>query len=320
MLVIMDEIANIHAEKDTTLALLLEAQKRAWQIYYACVQDLFVEAGKVFVKTNKVFLQNNPTDWISFEEENLVMVLSRFTMVFMRKDPPFDLNYLHTTYVLDLAQKNGAIVLNHPQSLRDANEKLLTTWFPHCCPPTLVTSQISLIQQFIAEHKEVIVKPLHNMGGQGVFLLKNNELNINATIELLTQKGQMMIMAQRFIPEIMKGDKRILMVAGKPYPYALARLPKPGDIRGNLAAGGQGMGHQLTSRDQWLCAQIGPTLLKKGLFFVGVDVIGDYITEINVTSPTCVKEIANAFQIDVAKDILDSLEEYLKNYKPQLTF
>ncbi len=319
--VIMDPLDQINIKKDTTIALMLEAQKRDWEIYITEPKDLFVSEGQTYGFISKGQLRDSQTDWITLTEPMAKkMLLTDFDFVFMRKDPPFDLNFLHTTYLLDIAQKAGCLILNNPQSLRDANEKLFTTWFPECCPPSLVTARLDLLQSFLAEQKKIIVKPLHNMGGQGIFLLQENDPNIHATIELLTHKGQVLIMAQRFLPEIMQGDKRILIIAGKPYPYALARIPKKGDIRGNLAAGATGVGYSLSPRDRWLCERIGPTLLKKGLFFVGVDVIGDYVTEINVTSPTCVKEITAAFQVNVASDVMDALGQYLTSYRPPTVF
>jgi glutathione synthase len=225
----------------------------------------------------------------------------------MRKDPPFDIPYLYATYLLELAQNQGCKVINDPRSIRDVNEKLFTAWFPQCCPPTLVTSLISQLRAFLSEHKEIIVKPLNNMGGQGVFKLTQKSDNINATLEILTKNGKFPIMAQRFIPEIIKGDKRILMINGTPYPYALSRIPQAGEIRANLASGGDGVGSELTERDIWICKQVGPTLKENGLFFVGLDVIGDYLTEINVTSPTCVREIEAAFNVNICEEIFNSI-------------
>jgi glutathione synthase len=229
----------------------------------------------------------------------------------MRVDPPFNMNFVYTTYVLEQAESDGVLVVNKPQSLRDANEKLFTAWFPDCCSPTLVTSQTQRIKDFLLEHEDIIVKPLDGMGGASIYRLKKADHNLGVVLETMTNHGKELTMVQRYLPEIKQGDKRILIVNGQPVPYALARIPAEGETRGNLAAGGTGEGRTLTDRDRWLCEQIGPTLVKKGLFFVGLDVIGDYVTEINVTSPTCVQELDNQFGLNISALLMDCIEEQL---------
>ena len=226
----------------------------------------------------------------------------------MRKDPPFDLEYIYSTYMLELAEQQGTLIVNSPQSLRDCNEKFFTTWFPQCAPPTLVTRSAEQLRKFHQEHKDCIFKPLYGMGGAAVFRLKSEDPNLAVIIETLTDHGTTSIMAQRFIPEITAGDKRILMVDGKAAPFALARIPAPGETRGNLAAGGTGKGVALSDRDWWISEQVGPVLKEKGILFAGLDVIGDYLTEVNVTSPTCIRELDKEFQLDIAGDLMNAIE------------
>ncbi len=306
--VIMDPIESIHVKKDTTFALLLEAQKKQWEIYYLQPKDLCLMENGVYAFAKRITLQDTPLNWVNFiDTAPQKVLLHYFDVVLMRKDPPFNLNYIYTTYLLEIAQKAGAFIINNPASIRDANEKLFAAWFPECCPETLVTSNIDLIHDFLNTHQKIIVKRLNSMGGDAVFALEKGALNINATLEVLIQTKMQPIMAQRYIPEITQGDKRILMIDGEPYPYALSRIPSAEDFRGNLAKGATGIGSELTVRDRWICERIGKTLKEKGLFFVGLDVIGDYLTEINVTSPTCVREIEQAFQINICAHILEIL-------------
>lgn len=312
----MDPIQNIKIHKDTTFALLLEAQKRKWEIFYLEHHQLFLSENKVYGLTARINVQDKLPDFFSFiDHAPQKMPLSSFDMVLMRKDPPFDIPYLYATYLLELAQKEGAFIVNDPRSIRDANEKLFTAFFPQCCPETLVTSRKTILEDFFQTHQKIILKPLHTMGGHAVFLLDQHNPNFHVTVEVLTKNGKYPIMAQRYLPEIKDGDKRILLIDGEPYPYALARIPSPGDIRGNLAAGARGKGIPLNARDRWIAEQVGPTLRDKGLFFVGLDVIGDYLTEINVTSPTCVREIEAAFGVNIAAHLLNKLIEkkYPKN-------
>jgi glutathione synthase len=300
----MDPIASINPPKDTTLAIMLEAQRRGWEIYVLEQRDLWLLNGTVFARTDRVTLHDDSEHWFDITEE-LIAELAEFDIILMRKDPPFNTEYIYTTYLLELAEAKGAKVFNKPQSLRDANEKLFVAWFPQCTPPTLVTRSAELLREFIATHSDAVLKPLNSMGGGSIFRLQQHDPNINVVIETLTENGNTTIMAQKFLPEIAQGDKRIIMINGEPIPYALARVPKPGEIRGNLSAGGTGIGIELNDHDRWICSQVGPTLRNKQLTLVGLDVIGDYLTEINVTSPTCVREIEKIYGINICAQFLD---------------
>ncbi|MHA7840289.1 MAG: glutathione synthase [Gammaproteobacteria bacterium] len=308
--VVMDPISAIHIKKDTTFAMLLAAQSKGWEIHYMEPHDLTLIGGVVLANMSILSVQDNPNHWYTIERQ-ISKPLHQLDCILMRKDPPVDNQYLYTTYLLELAQQQGTLVVNTPQGLRDANEKLLTTWFPECCPPCIVTQRSALIKEFLTVHHDIIIKPLHGMGGESIFRVKKEDPNINVIIETVTHHGQHFAMAQRYIPEIAQGDKRILLINGKPIPYALARLPAPGETRANLAVGGQGIAQPLSKRDQWICEQVAPTLVQKGLTFVGLDVIGDYLTEINVTSPTCVRELDEQCGLSIAHDLLDDIEERL---------
>ncbi len=308
--VVMDPIGSINPKKDSTLAMLLAAQKRGWELYYMEQRDLFLRDGKAQAHVRRVEVRDDLNNWQTLGEVQQ-MALQELDTILMRKDPPFDMQFIHTTYLLELAEAAGVLVVNKPQSLRDANEKLYTAWFPQCCPPTLVSSDMKQLRSFHDEHGDIIIKPLEGMGGMSIFRLKEGDPNISVALETLTNQGTQYIMAQRFIPEITAGDKRILLVNGKPMPYALARIPAQGETRGNLAAGGRGEGVPLTQRDYWIAEQVGPTLVKKGLYFVGLDVIGDYLTEINVTSPTCIRELDAQFDLDIAGELMDCIAEKL---------
>ncbi len=308
--VVMDPIGSINPKKDSTLAMLLAAQKRGWELYYMEQRDLFLRDGKAQAHVRRVEVRDDLNNWHTLGEVQQ-MALQELDTILMRKDPPFDMQFIHTTYLLELAEAAGVLVVNKPQSLRDANEKLYTAWFPQCCPPTLVSSDMKQLRSFHDEHGDIIIKPLEGMGGMSIFRLKEGDPNISVALETLTNQGTQYIMAQRFIPEITAGDKRILLVNGKPMPYALARIPAQGETRGNLAAGGRGEGVPLTQRDYWIAEQVGPTLVKKGLYFVGLDVIGDYLTEINVTSPTCIRELDAQFDLDIAGELMDCIAEKL---------
>ena len=300
---VMDPIAQIKTYKDSSFAMLLAAARRGWQLRYLEMADLFLRDGQAYARMRPLQVFDNQETWYQLGEPYYAP-LSDLSLVLMRKDPPFDLEYIVATYLLERAEQAGCLVVNKPQSLRDANEKLYTAWFPQCCVPTLVTREASLLKAFLEEQQEVIFKPLDGMGGTSIFRVRQGELNLNVIIETLTAHGQRYIMAQRFIPEITAGDKRILLIDGEPVPYALARIPAAGETRGNLAAGGRGVGVPLSARDYWICAQVGPTLREKGLLFVGLDVIGDYLTEINVTSPTCIRELDSQFQLDIAGELM----------------
>lgn len=305
--VVMDPIEKIKPQKDSSFAMMLEAQRRGWAISIMEQKDIWLRDGEVWVDATPVLLEDQDKVWFK-KNQAQTHLLCEFDLILMRKDPPVDSEYIYTTYLLELAEARGTRVVNKPQSLRDANEKLFATWFPHCMPPSLVTRSAAKIREFISEHREVVLKPLHGMGGGSIFKVDQKDPNINVIIETLTHDENAYIMAQRFLPQIKKGDKRIIMIQGEAVPYALARIPKEGEIRGNLAAGGEGVGVELNDRDRWICAEIGPVLKDKGLAFVGIDVIGDFLTEINVTSPTCVREIDRAFQCNISSIFFDSLE------------
>lgn len=307
--VIMDPIDKISLHKDTTFAMLLAIQKRGWQCHYLEQQDIYLENGNVYGHAKQLSVEDNPEKWYEFTNEQL-LALKDVDVIFMRKDPPFDMSYIYTTYLLELVESQGVLVVNKPQSLRDSNEKLFTAWFPQCTPPTLVTSNCQQLKDFWHNHQDIIVKPLDGMGGQAVFRITKNDPNINVILETLTQSNKNNIMAQRYIPEITNGDKRVILVNGKAMPYTLARMAAPGETRANLAAGGRGIPMEITEKEQWIADQVGPTLKAKGLIFVGLDIIGDFLTEINVTSPTCVREIERHFDIDICAQLLDCVELY----------
>jgi glutathione synthase len=302
----MDPISAIHIEKDSSFAILLAAQKRDFEIYYMEPGDIWLQDGKPFGAMKKLRVKDDANHWFDLTETQ-TQPLATLDILLMRKDPPFDINYVYLTYLLELAEKQGLLVVNKPASLRDANEKLFVSFFPQCCPKTLVTSKASLLKQFIEEQKEIVIKPLGAMAGQSIFHLHAGDHNIPVVIEMMTHNEKHLVMAQRFIPEIKQGDKRIILINGEPIPYALARIPAAGDFRGNLAAGATGEGKKLTDRDRWICAQVGPTLRDKGLYFVGLDVIGDYLTEINVTSPTGIRQLDKQFSIDIGGELLNFL-------------
>ncbi len=309
--VIMDPIAGINPKKDSTFAMMLAAQERGWTLAYLNVRDLWLRDGRPFGRYRTITVYDRPQQWYQFTSEAETVPLNHFDIVLMRKDPPFDMEYIYTTYILEQAEAMGVLVVNKPRSLRDANEKLYTAWFPQCCAPTLVTRERSRIKAFLAEHQEIILKPLDGMGGASVFRIRTGDPNTNVIIETLTRHEQRFVMAQRFIPEIAAGDKRILLIDGEAVPYALARIPARDDTRGNLAAGGRGEGRPLSERDRWICDEIGPTLAAKGLLFVGIDVIGDYLTEINVTSPTCIRELDAWYGLNIAATLCDAIERRL---------
>ena len=304
---VMDSIDLINIEKDTSFAMLLEAQARGWQLHLISMGDLFLQSGKAYAETRIITVENNKNNWYSVISKQL-MPLKELDTVLMRKDPPVNQEYLYATHILEQAEADGVYVVNKPQSLRDANEKLYTSWFPQCCTDSLVTSQAALLRQFLHTHQDIILKPLDGMGGASIFRLRKNDPNISVIIETISNYGRKYVMAQKYLPEIKHGDKRILLINGEPIPYALARIPSQGETRGNLAAGGIAQGQPLTERDQWICQQVGPTLKAKGLIFVGIDVIGDYLTEINVTSPTCVQELNRQFGLNICGQLMEHIE------------
>jgi glutathione synthase len=290
--------------------MLLEAQRRGWPITYLQQRDLFLRDGRVSGRGRGLQLRDDPDDWFSTGEP-FELELGTLDVILMRKDPPFDMEYIYTTYLLDRAAADGALVVNRPDSLRDANEKLFTAWFPQCCPPTLVSRDMARLKAFLAEQGDVVVKPLDGMGGEGIFRLRLGDPNTNAILETGTVHGRKTLMAQRFLPEYADGDKRILLIDGEPIPYALARIPAEGESRANLAAGGAGVGVELSERDRWICSEVGPALRERGLVFVGLDVIGDYLTEINVTSPTCIRELDAIYDLNISATLFDAIEARL---------
>ena len=303
--VLMDPIEHIKPYKDSTFAMLLEAQARHWDIWYLQQKDLVLKNNQVTAQAAPLEVFDDRENWFQLQSSREI-ALSDMDVILMRKDPPFDMHYIYTTYLLELS---GKLVVNDPQALRDANEKLSTAWFPQCCPPTLVASQPHQFNDFIDQHEDIIIKPLDGMGGKSIFRIRHNDPNANVILETLTEHGQRFVMAQRFIPEISEGDKRILIVNGTAVPYALARIPQQGENRGNLAAGGSGIGVELSDRDLWICDQVAPELKRRGILFAGIDVIGDYLTEINITSPTCIRELDELYDLNISAMLLDAIED-----------
>ena len=308
--VVMDPIATIKVEKDSTFAMLLEAQRRGWNLWYMEQADLRLADGEPAARMRELNVRDEPDDWYHLGGTR-DCPLAELGVILMRKDPPFDMEYVYTTYLLEQAETRGCLIVNRPAALRDANEKLYTAWFPQCCPPTLVSRNEADLRRFLSEHNTIIVKPLGGMGGASVFRIDERDPNTGVILETLTDCGRRYTMAQRFIPEISAGDKRILVVGGKPVPYALARVPREGETRGNLAAGGTGHGVPLSERDRWIVEQVAPRLVEAGILFAGLDVIGDFLTEVNVTSPTCIRELDRIYGINISGQLMDRIEERL---------
>ncbi len=306
-LVVMDPIESIKVAKDTSFALLLEAQRRGHRIHVAAASELGIRDGRATVRATPVTVRDDPRDWFTARDPQL-RDLGSFDLIFMRTDPPVDALYLHATQILSLAQQQGARVVNDPQGLRDMNEKLAALSFPQCCPPTLVSGDKAALKAFVTEHGDCVLKPLDGMGGRSIFRARAGEPNLNVILETLTEGGRQFAMVQRYLPQIADGDKRILLIDGEPVPYCLARIPQGDEFRGNLAAGGRGEGRPLTDRDRWIAAQVGPELARRGMRLVGLDVIGDWLTEINVTSPTCMRELDAQFGLNIAGDLFDRIE------------
>ena len=306
--VIMDPIGSINIKKDSTFAMLLEAQRRNYTLFYMEQSDLYLDGQQARAKPTILKVNDDPEHWFELGEVN-DLPLAELDVILMRKDPPFNMDYIYSTYLLEAAEQEGALVVNKPRSLRDCNEKLFALQFPECIPPTQVTSSAELLKTFIEHQQDTILKPLGGMGGESIFRVKQDDANLNVIIETLTKKGERLIMAQRFIPEITQGDKRILLIDGEPIPYALARIPAKGETRGNLAVGGRAEGVELSERDRWICQQVGPRLKEMGLVFVGLDVIGDYLTEINVTSPTCIRELDKIYNLNISATLFDAIEK-----------
>ena len=306
--VVMDPIAKTKFAKDSTLAMLLAAAARGWQLTYFEQSDLFLRDGVAYGRGRALRVFADPAKWFELGESQL-LPLGDFDCLFMRKDPPFDAEYIYTTYILERAQAQGAFIANDPQGLRDMNEKVYTAWFPQCCAPTLITRSQTEITAFAAEHGKIVVKPLDGMGGRSIFVTDAGDKNLPVIIETLTDYGQRFAIAQRYVPDIAAtGDSRVLLIDGQPVPYALARIPAPHDNRGNLAAGAKGVGRELNDRDRWLATEIGPVLAKRGMVFVGIDVIGGFVTEINVTSPTGIRELDAQFGLNIGDMVIAALE------------
>ena len=305
--VVMDPIGKIKIGKDSTFAMLLEAARRGHRLHYVLPGGLWLDAERPMARVAPLQVRDDPADWFSLGEA-VSRPLAALDVVLMRTDPPVDANYLHDTLVLSLAQAAGVLVVNDPAGLRDLNEKLGALLFPQCCPPTRVSRDAAELRAFVAEHGEAVLKPLDGMGGRSIFRVHAGDPNLNVILETLTDNGRNLALAQRYLPEIKDGDKRILLVDGEPIPYCLARIPQGDEFRGNLAAGGRGEGRPLSERDRWIATQVGPEMKRRGMLFVGLDVIGDYLTEVNVTSPTCIRELDAQFGLNIAGLLFDAIE------------
>ena len=306
----MDPVAQINISKDSTFAMLLEAQRRGHMLYYMEPGDLRVMDGQAMASMRRISVTDDINNWFELQDPEQ-LALEELDIILMRRDPPFDLDYIYLTYILELAEAAGTLVINKPQALRDANEKFFITRFPQCCVPMLITRNVDQIRDFVKQQGKLVVKPLDGMGGDSIFQLEPEDQNINVILETITEKGKRLVMAQRFIEEISAGDKRILIINGEPVPYALARFPAEGDFRGNLAKGGTGAGVALSERDYWICAQLGPELRRRGILFAGLDVIGDWLSEVNVTSPTCIRELDAQYGLNIAAQLFEQAEAQL---------
>jgi glutathione synthase len=312
---VMDPIGSIKIAKDSTFAMLLEAQTRGHRLFYVLPGGLSIIDGVAHARLAPLAVRENPAAFYELGQPSLI-ALGSSHVVLMRKDPPVDADYLHDTQILSLAQRAGALVVNAPAGLRDLNEKLAALEFPQCCPPTLVSRDATALKAFVADHGDAVLKPLDGMGGRSIFRARHGDANLNVILETLTGNGQHLAMAQRYLPEITAGDKRILLVDGDPVPYCLARIPQGDEFRGNLAAGGRGEGRPLSDRDRWIAAQVGPEMKRRGMLFVGLDVIGDYLTEVNVTSPTCIRELDAQFGLNIAGMLFDRIEALAERSAP----
>ena len=308
--IVMDPIQSIAPYKDSSLAMLLEAERRGADIHYFEQKDLSLVSGKALGQSTLLHVRDDNDDWFDLGDQGQV-ALGDLDAILMRKDPPFDMEYIYTTYILDRARDEGALVVNAPQALRDMNEKAYTAWFPQCTPPTLITRSMEEMKAFLNEHQRVVAKPLDGMGGRSIFALQQGDKNANVIFETLTNYGTEFAVTQVFVPEINAGDKRILLIEGEAIPYALARIPTGDDHRGNMVAGAVTRGQELSDRDQWICEQVGPALRDAGVLFAGIDVIGDYLTEVNVTSPTGIRELDEQFDLNIAGNMFDAIQAKL---------
>jgi glutathione synthase len=303
----MDPIADIKPAKDSTLAMLYAAQERGWELWYLELGDLSLRDGRAFGRARPLKVRIDPVDWFTLGEP-VVRALGDMHAILMRKDPPFDTEYIYTTYILERAAAEGSLVVNHAGGLRDMNEKVYTAWFPECCAPTLIARDMADMAAFAREHGRIVVKPLHGMGGRSIFVVDQSDKNLAVVLETLTNYGGQYAIAQRYIPDIVEtGDSRVLLVDGEPIPHALARIPPAHDNRGNLAAGARGVARPLNDRDRWLATRIGPQMRAAGMLFVGLDVIGGFVTEINVTSPTGIREIDKQCGTDIGARLMEAI-------------
>jgi len=307
VIVVMDPIGSIKIAKDSTFAMLLEAKRRGHRLHYVLPGGLSMRGGEAMARVAPLDVREDPEHWYELGQPSQ-RTPGRGDVVLMRKDPPVDANYIHDTQILGFAQRQGALVVNDPQGLRDFNEKLAALEFPQCCPPTLVSRDPAALKAFVAEHGDAVLKPLDGMGGRSIFRARSGDANLNVILETLVDGGRHLAMAQRYLPEIVEGDKRILLVDGVAVDYCLARIPQGDEFRGNLAAGGRGEGRPLSERDRWIAAQVGPEMQRRGMLFVGLDVIGDSLTEVNVTSPTCIRELDAQFGLNIAGQLFDAIE------------
>lgn len=309
--VVMDPIEHIKPAKDSSLAMLLAAQARGWELHYAELSDLWLRDGRAMGRLAPLAVRADAKDWFT-RGDAAVRPLADLDVILMRKDPPFDMEYIYSTYILDRAEAEGVLVVNRPQGLRDMNEKVYTAWFPECCAPTLITRRMDDMHAFLREHGKIVAKPLYGMGGRSIFVVDGGDKNASVIFETLTEYGSRYAIVQRYLPEIVEsGDSRVILVDGTPVPYALARIPTAADNRGNLAAGATGVARPLNDRDRWLTGQIGPQLRDRGMIFVGLDVIGGFVTEINVTSPTGIREIDKAFGTDIGGLLMEAIARRL---------
>ncbi len=308
--IVMDPIDSITPKKDSSLAMLLEAEKRGADIHYMLQDDLKLVAGDAFARTRLLHVQDDLEDWFEIGSEQNIM-LGELDVILMRKDPPFDMEYIYTSYILERAEAAGSLVVNQPQALRDMNEKAYTAWFADCAPLTLITRSMAEMKSFLEANERIVVKPLDGMGGKSIFVVNRGDNNANVIFETLTDFGQQYAMAQVHIPEINLGDKRILLISGDAVPYALARIPPADDNRGNLVVGAKGIGQELSDVDRSICEQVGPVLKEHGVIFAGIDIIGDYMTEVNVTSPTGIRELDTQFDLNIAGQLFDAIESEL---------
>lgn len=311
LLFVMDPLESINVKKDSTFAMMLAARQRGWNVYMCEPQHMSINNNQVWAQLKQLHILENPNHWHDILDESQ-RPLDFIDAVFMRKDPPFDMRYIENTYVLEHMENKGCLIVNKPSALRSFNEKVSTTLFPQCTTPLIISANHSELKNFLKIHKDIIVKPLDGMGGAGIFRITHNDPNISVILETLTEHESRLIMAQLYIPEIKKGDKRILLINGKPVPWALARIPKEGETRGNLAAGGTGTAVKLGERDLWICEQLKGFLQQNGIIFAGIDVIGDYLTEINITSPTCIRELNHQCNLDIAADLMSEVESLIQ--------